>query len=263
MERKGFIGGSDLYSIVRGDWNELWQVKTGRKKPENLDHLFNVQLGVRTEAFNMEWLTRQTGWDVMPSPDIIRKTISGVPYQARADGIAYDDDGKAMIVECKHTASWKGMVDIIDMYLPQVHLYMRVHELDRAVFSVIFGNQWEHCTVDYDHEYWMKVSTQAYQFWQMVETDTEPTRTHGDKIDWSNVKIDGLVMRDANTDNEFMDAAHRFVNSSQQAKEHEAVKKELRSMIKDTEREVFCDLLTIKRDKRGACRITINSDMEV
>jgi hypothetical protein len=57
-----------------------------------------------------------------------------------------------------------------------------------------------------------------------------------------------------------MDAAHRFVNYSQQAKEHEAAKKELKSMVKDTEREVYCDLLTIKRDKRGACRITIHSD---
>ena len=260
MERKGFIGGSDMYSIVRGDWNTLWHVKTGRAQPDNLSDEFNVQLGIRTESFNMEWLAKRTGWDVMPSPDIIRKKISGVPYQARADGIAYDKDGVAMIVECKHTASYRSMSDMLEAYLPQVHLYMRVHELQKAVFSVIFGNLWEYCIVDFEEDYWKDVSTQAYQFWQMVESDVEPVQNHANKIDWSNVKIDGLIKRDASKDNQFMDAAHRFVNYSQQAKEHEAVKKELKSMVKDTEREVYCDLLTIKRDKRGACRITIHSD---
>lgn len=260
MERKGFIGGSDMYSIMRGDWNTLWHVKTGRTKPENLSDEFNVQLGIRTESFNMEWLAKRTGWDVMPSPDIIRKKISGVPYQARADGIAYDKDGVAMIVECKHTASYRSMSDMLDAYLPQVHLYMRIHELDKAVFSVIFGNLWEYCVVDFSKNYWKHISTQAYQFWQMVESDVEPVQNVANKVDWSNVKIDGLVSRDASKDNQFMDAVHRFVESSQTAKEHEAVKKELRSMVKDTEREVYCDLLTIKRDKRGACRITINSD---
>jgi hypothetical protein len=260
MERKGFIGGSDMYSIVRGDWNTLWHVKTGRQQPESLSDQFNVQLGIRTESFNIEWLAKCTGWDVMAGTAIVRRKIAGVPYQARVDGIAYDNDGMAMVVECKHTASYRSMSDMLDAYLPQVHLYMRVQELDKAVFSVIFGNQWEYCVVDFNKDYWKEISTQAYQFWQMVEADVEPVQNHANKVDWSNVKIDGLVMRDASKDNQFMDAVHRFVDSSQTAKEHEAIKKELRSMVKDTEREVYCDLLTIKRDKRGACRITINSD---
>ena len=260
MERKGFIGGSDMYSIVRGDWNTLWHVKTGRTEPEDLSNQFNVALGVETEEFNLHWLHQQTGWyGLKPEPK--SKVISGVPYQARPDGLAMHDNNSAhAIIECKHTSSWKGMSDILDMYLPQVHLYMRVWEVDKAVFSVIFGNQWEYCVVDFNKDYWKEISTQAYQFWQMVESDVEPVQNVANKIDWSNVKIDGLVRRDASKDNQFMDAAHRFVNYSQQAKEHEATKKELKSMVKDTEREVYCDLLTIKRDKRGACRITINSD---
>ena len=259
MKRTGFIGGSDLYSIMNGNWNELWHIKTGRKEPEDLSKQFNVALGTSTEKFNLNWLGKQTDWDIISSPDIIRKEISGVPYQARADALAYDNGGKAMIVECKHTSSYKTMDRIFDMYLPQVHLYMRVHELDRAVFSVIFGNQWDYTTVDYNHEYWMKVSTEAYQFWQMVETDTEPHHDEQQPIDWSSVAINGLVARDASSDNHFVDLAHRFVNSSQAAREHESIKKELRSTIKDTEREVFCDVLSIKRDKRGACRISVKN----
>ena len=31
MNRQGFIGGSDLYNIMQGNWHDLWLVKTGRK----------------------------------------------------------------------------------------------------------------------------------------------------------------------------------------------------------------------------------------
>jgi hypothetical protein len=258
MERKGFIGGSDLYSIMRGDWHDLWLVKTGRKEADDLSGLFNVQLGVQTEAFNLEWLWKQTGYSHRQVVTKL-KMISGVPYQARPDAIALDSTSNSIaIIECKHTAGHKKMSDILSAYLPQVHLYMRVMDIHQTIFSVIFGNRWEHCFVDYDHEFWMKVSTQAHAFWQHVIEDKEPASYQPTKIDWSAVKVDGLVCRDASQDNQFVNLAHDFVNTSQSMKQHDAVKKELRSMIQDNEREVFCDLLSIKRDKRGACRITIN-----
>ena len=36
MERKGFIGGSDCVKIMRGEWLELWEIKTGRRESEDL-----------------------------------------------------------------------------------------------------------------------------------------------------------------------------------------------------------------------------------
>ena len=36
----------------------------------------------------------------------------------------------------------------------------------------------------------------------------------------------------------------------------EAMKKQIKDMVGDNEREVYCDHLTAKRDKRGAIRIT-------
>ena len=74
MERKGFIGGSDMYSIVRGDWNTLWHVKTGRTEPEDLSNQFNVALGVETEEFNLNWLHQQTGWYGL-KPELKSKVI--------------------------------------------------------------------------------------------------------------------------------------------------------------------------------------------
>jgi hypothetical protein len=40
------------------------------------------------------------------------------------------------------------------------------------------------------------------------------------------------------------------------AKSFEISKKELKAMVGDNEREVYCDQLVIKRDKRGSLRIT-------
>jgi sulfite reductase alpha subunit-like flavoprotein len=258
MERKGFIGGSDLYSIMRGDWHDLWLVKTGRKEPDDLSGQFNVQLGNETESFNMTWLNQQTGW-CRYFAEVTRKNIADVPYQARPDGIGkHDHSDEYAIIEAKHTGGHKKMSDILSAYLPQVHLYMRVMDIHQTVFTVIFGNRWEHCVVDYDHEFWMKVHAQAFNFWQHVVEDTRPDTYEEVKIDWTQVKVDGLVSRDASQDNQFVNLAHEFVNASQNMRQHDSIKKELRSMINDNEREVFCDLLTIKRDKRGACRITIN-----
>ena len=54
--------------------------------------------------------------------------------------------------------------------------------------------------------------------------------------------------------------AHEYINTVDSAKANESAKKELRSLIKDDEREVFCDLLAVRRDKRGACRIVVNKE---
>ena len=57
MERKGFIGGSDLYDIMNSNWHKLWLIKTGRQEPEDLSNQFNVRLGQYTEKFNLDWLS--------------------------------------------------------------------------------------------------------------------------------------------------------------------------------------------------------------
>jgi hypothetical protein len=262
MKRTGFIGGSDLYSIMKGDWHELWLVKTGRKESEDLSHLFNVNLGTYTEQFNLDWLVQQTGLSLThpaKHPQSLPiKIIDDVPYQARVDALAEDEEGNHFVVECKHTSNARTMTQMLDSYMPQMHLYMRVHEIKKCYLSVIFGNTWDFVVVDYSPDYWQKIHNEVWSFWCMVRDGIEPDTYSAKKINWSNVNINGLVARDANQDNEFVNLAHDFVNTSHTAKTHEVIKKELRSMVQDNEREVFCDLLTIKRDKRGACRISIN-----
>ena len=260
MERRGFIGGSDLYSIMKGDWYKLWLVKMGLEQPDDLSRQFNVQLGTYTEDFNLDWLEAMHNYKRLPNSEFMPAVtmIAGVPYKGLLDGMV-ERDGQRFVVECSHTSSTRSMSQMLENYLPQMHLYMRLTGVHKSILSVIFGNQYEFVTVDFDEDFWKQVHTKAYNFWRMVQAEKQPANFDTDRIDWSSVAIDGLVARDANKDNYFMDLAHYYVDTVTSAKQHDKIKKELRSLIKDDEREVYCDLLTIKRDKRGACRIIVNT----
>jgi len=65
-----------------------------------------------------------------------------------------------------------------------------------------------------------------------------------------------MVVRDATQDNYLTDLAVTYINCEEQAKQFERVKKDIKGMVADNEREVFCDYITIKRDKRGSLRIS-------
>lgn len=266
MNRKGFIGGSDLYNIMKGDWHDLWLVKTGRKEPDDLSDVFRVNLGVATEDFHIDWFSRHGGYPLVEKQKEYQQNIDGVPYKGQVDALMQTDDSYVpnTILECKHTSSNRTIKDMLENYMPQLHLYMRLSSTHECFLSVIFGNEWGWCRVNFDTDYWLKVHTTVIDFWQTVETQIEPS-TDGvnvDKIDWSNVAIDGLVARDASQDNYFVDLAHNYVNTIDAAKDHETIKKQLRSLINNNEREVYCDFLSIKRDKRGACRIAIKKEAE-
>ena len=266
MNRIGFIGGSDLYNIMKGDWHDLWLIKTGRKEPDDLSDVFRVNLGVATEDFHIDWFSRHGGYPLVEKQKEYQQNIDGVPYKGQVDALMQTDDSYVpnTILECKHTSSNRTIKDMLENYMPQLHLYMRLSNTHECFLSVIFGNEWGWCRVNFDNDYWSKVHNAVIDFWEMVETQIEPpvSGVGVDKIDWSNIAIDGLVARDASQDNYFVDLAHNYVNTIDAAKDHEAAKKQLRSLINDNEREVYCDFLSIKRDKRGACRIAIKKEAE-
>ena len=261
MNRQGFIGGSDLYNIMQGNWHDLWLIKTGRKQPEDLSHIFRVQLGAFTEQFNIDWFCQDTGHTIEQTQVEVQRVISGIPFKGTIDAIAHSDEGKQTILECKHTSSMKSLNDMLDAYMPQIQLYMTLSHIDKAYLSVIFGNDIGYCSVDYSESWFKPVIKRCQEFWKCVTTDTEPSHDIDTwKIDWSSVAINNLKARDASSDNHFVAMAHEYISTVDSAKANESAKKELRSLIRDDEREVFCDLLAVRRDKRGACRIVVNKE---
>ena len=253
MNRQGFIGGSDATAIMRGEWYDLWCVKTGRAQPEDLSDNIAVQLGIHTEKFNLDWFEKQNKCVLRCHQQQFDHTsTAGVPLSGTIDAMWNE-----CIVEAKHTNAFNNMDQVIERYMPQLQLYMYLVKSEGAYLSVIFGNsQWESAHVQYDANYTMNMLTIIADFWRHVTEDIEPVGIDVPKQDIMGIPVDQMIVRDASTDNHFVSTAADYINHLEKAKIHERCKKDLKAMVADNEREVFCEYLTIKRDKRGSLRIT-------
>jgi hypothetical protein len=262
MNRLGFIGGSDMRRIMDGDWVSLWEEKTGRTESEDLSNHLAVQLGSYTEDFNLRWFLNH---ELDPTQDQLEKqrefTLNweGVPCKGTVDACIYNSQE---IVEAKHTYERNTMEGCLNMYMPQIQFYLWISVKDGCYLSVIFGNRrWESVYIRKDWDYIHKMQVHLKEFWRHV---TEDTRPFGDDqippVSIDKIQVDGMTRRDASSDNEFISRCHDYIDQSVNAGLFESAKADLKAMVADDEREVYCDLLTIKRDKRGALRINIKEN---
>ena len=252
MNRKGFIGGSDCVKIMQGDWLGLWQIKTGRAESEDLSRNLAVQMGIHTEDFNLSWFEVERNVTVRGQQTEFKADVGGVPVVGTVDGLV-----DRCIVECKHTNSYNTTSKVVDYYMPQLQTYMHIADAEGAYLSVIFGNsEWDSVHVERDEEYFNSMWAVVSDFWGYVVRDEEPLGVDVSPLSIDSVPLDKMVARDASTDNQFVDAAVTYVNGYEQNRMWEHAKKDLKAMVADNEREVYCDYLTIKRDKRGSLRIT-------
>ena len=252
MQRTGFIGGSDCVKIMNGDWLELWQIKTGRMDSLDLSHNIAVQLGIHTEDFNLRWFEQENKCTLHSHQLEFEEQIGRVPAKGTIDA-----KWEEYVVEAKHTNSMNNMDNAIEYYMPQIQVYCFLAGAPGAFMSVIFGNsKWESAYVSFNQEYFDSMWSVVSDFWSYVVQDKEPLGVSQPQISIDKVAIDNMVKRDASTDNAFIDAAHTYVENEAHARSFEIAKKSLKDMVDSNEREVYCDLLTVKRDKRGSLRIT-------
>lgn len=265
MNRQGFIGGSDMRRIMDGDWVSLWEEKTGRTQPEDLSNHLAVQLGTHTEDFNLQWFAdnelnaTEQGLDLLSKQRTFEMNWEGVPCRGTVDACIHNTHE---IVEAKHTYERNTMEGCLNMYMPQIQFYLWVSVKDGCYLSVIFGNRrWESVYIKKDWDYIHKMQVHLKEFWGHVKADTRPFGDeHISPASIDKIPVDGMTRRDASSDNEFISRCHDYIEQEQSAKFFESAKSDLKAMVADDEREVYCDLLTIKRDKRGALRINIKEN---
>ena len=94
-------------------------------------------------------------------------------------------------------------------------------------------------------------------FWGYVLRDQEPVGVDTPQISIDKIPVDQMVKRDASHDNEFISRAHDYIQNKDAAKAFDNAKSDLKAMVGDNEREVYCDLLTIKRSKSGSLLFTV------
>jgi predicted phage-related endonuclease len=254
MERKGFIGGSDCVKIMQGDWLDLWLVKTGRAEAEDLSDNIAVQLGIFTEKFNISWFERQHSCKLDWRQETFREEIGGVPLAGTVDAYWMEENA---IVECKHTHAMNNMEHVIEYYMPQIQAYARLGKTAGVYVSALFGNnKWESAYVARNDDYFNSMWALVSDFWGYVTSDREPIGVSVPSISIDKIEVDKMVRRDASKDNAFVAAAHDYIENESAAKAFALAKDDLKNMVGDNEREVYCDLLTVKRAKNGSLRIT-------
>jgi len=252
MNRQGFIGGSDCVQIMQGNWLQLWQIKTGLIESEDLSNNLAVQLGIYTEDFNLKWFEQSHNCVLKDHQSEFEKTIGIVPCKGTVDAMHGNH-----IVEAKHTNAFNNMSKVIEYYMPQIQFYMHLADASGGYFSVIFGNSdWESVHVHKNDEYFNSMWAVVSDFWGYVLRNEEPIGVDTPSPSIDKIPLDEMVARDATYDNQFVDAAVTYINKESDHKQFERAKKDLKDMIAENEREVYCDQLSVKRDKRGSLRIT-------
>lgn len=193
--RRMGIGGSEISAVVgcnpyMGNVT-LWEIKTGRRKPDDISDKSYVQYGTQAE----EHLRALFALD-FPEYKVMYEennsfTNDRYPFaQASLDGWLIDENGRTGILEIKTTEilrsvqreKWKDRIPM--NYYCQVCFYMAVMEADFAVLKAQLKTDFdgdvrletmhyhiEHSEAQEDIDYLMR---KGAEFWEYVKKDERP-----------------------------------------------------------------------------------------
>mgnify|MGYP003318785177 CR=1 FL=1 len=257
-QRKQGIGGSDAAKIMKGEWKDLYLIKTGQKEDEDLSDNFRVQLGHVTEKFNLFWLAKEEKLDSYHSPGIC--TSVEHPFMRCTPDAIGIWDGRYCVIDAKHTNQWVDKFDIYERYYWQLTHNAIVTESPVCIISAIYGNNfaspivWEVNDEDAKHLIKMEES-----FWWHVTNNDPPS-------DISLIAggtsapppLSDMVDVDMTGNNEWASMAEEFKENKEQHDKHAKAKKGLRALVEDNVKLAKGHGIIAKRSNNNSVRITID-----
>ena len=267
MNRKGFIGGSDVVRLQDpSKWYEIWEVKTGRKRAVDLSDILEVQMGVNTEDFNIDWFFKMMGDAVKTNSSFKQHTYTepykGIPLKGTVD-LANGVEG--YIIECKHTFEANSMHRVREQYMPQVQTYMHVSEIHKCYLSVFFGNNKYDCLeIEYNNNYFNEIMERVIQFWSYVKEDQAPPmgETKLKVVPTDDIIIEGKIARNMNGNNYWANIVDQYIENKPSHELFELAKKEILNTLESNDRSVYCDRLEVIRSKSGRRNINLINNKE-
>jgi hypothetical protein len=255
-DRIGYIGSTDAKRILDGQWLELWEEKTGRRKPEDLSHVFRVQLGIHTEDFHAKWLHIHSDFKNRRPPD--------VNIHPRVDWLRTHLDRWLTThdtwLELKHCHERMTPWEAAEYYLPQCAHHCLATNTQHGFLSYIAGNQDPTVVkIEPPEEYMLTLLELEKTFWWHVTSDTQPEQLPEgtmERVKQAGVKVVVNSMRrvDMKGNNAWADAAADYREHKATWKKHEQAKKTLKELVEKDVAEASGHGVTIKRDTRGALR---------
>jgi predicted phage-related endonuclease len=262
MNRMGFIGGSDAYRIMKGDWMSLYQEKTGLAEAADLSGIFKVQLGIETERFHAGWIMRKHDLDLTeilePLVHIEHDFIRGSPDRWL--------DSRNTFLDLKHSNERASPRLITETYLPQMAHYCMILGVDTCYVSTIPGNDEPFITkIEVPQQYMDELIEHELRFWwhvtKLVPPDIAPSAALERTVALAkHAKVDGMRFVDMKGNNAWAVAAGTLIETTAAVEANANAKAQLKELMADDVGEATGHGVTIKRDKRGALRFTVREE---
>jgi hypothetical protein len=199
--REGSIGASDTRIICNGTDAEvfaLWEIKSGRAEPADLDDNIYCQMGQFIEPFTQNWFERRTGLDVgmrgehITNPDYpgLHVTLDGFlhdlapkDYRQTADfKFAWGCHKPRVPVEAVFEMKFRDGMQFkpdeqVKTFMPQLHQGMALTGAKFAVLATLTTPLAVHCrVVPFDQFYWAECFARISDFQEAVRDDREPLK---------------------------------------------------------------------------------------
>ena len=167
------IGGSDANKLVHDNWLDLYNLKLGITKQDDLSDILPVQMGNATEQFNREWFEKQT--QLKPTQEIqiwyndyIYGNLDGI-----IKGKLEEEISTIAVFEAKHTNQFNNSeakkLQQVDKYYPQLQHYMMCAKVDKAYLSMFFGNlNYDYLEIGADKDFQNKLLLAYDYFWKAI-----------------------------------------------------------------------------------------------
>lgn len=179
MERKGFIGGSDIASIMgMSRWKtalQLWAEKTGEVEVEDISMKEAVEMGHELEETVARLFTKRSGFKVRRAPKNYEHSDHS-HFRCQVDRLV---EGTDELLECKTCSAWKEKEwegeEIPQEYILQVMWQLGITGRSVGWIAVLIGGQkFVYKKIDFDKELFNNMVSFAIDFWKCVQDKTPP-----------------------------------------------------------------------------------------
>jgi hypothetical protein len=227
-------------------WRELCGDPTYEE--ENLDEVWAVQLGITTEALNLEWYEKLNAAQLSRRGDVIIHP----DYHWAAATLDGFDGRLPGPVEAKHSSGFEKFETVLQRYMPQLHWQMEVTQTRKAVLSVIQGGRPPTVEiVDYDKDYADELMARALRLMEHVWNLTEPVEMEPRELK----TISRLVDYNMTGNNAWAAAANDWLLHKETAKLWEASVETIKGLVANDAASATGYGIVARRDK--ANRISI------
>jgi predicted phage-related endonuclease len=245
--RAGKIGGSDIGKIASGNREEilkLWQEKIGERQPDDLDQVFQVFWGSRTEPHHLDWHERENRQAISRRGEVIA--------HYRYDWAICTLDGWIDELQCpievKCTGGHEPFDPIIkDRYTPQCQWQMEITGADHCLLSVVMCNSNPVSDfINRDAAYARKLIDVGALFMEHVRNRTPPV-----DIPVPPLPVDATRVVDMHGNNEFAHQADIWLQLRDSAAAYDDAAKILKSMVPPDAKRCFGYGVQITRNRLG------------